>query len=126
MIGGGIEEGTSTLIVGAAGTGKSSLAAQFVAAAAGRGQRSAFFAFDESPQTLLLRCGELGIGLGAAVEKDLVSLTQVDPAELTPGEFVHAIRDAVEVRGAKIVVIDSLNGLPQCDARGASSDHPVA
>jgi circadian clock protein KaiC len=103
-------EGTSTLIVGPAGAGKSTLAAQFVAAAAARGQRAAMFVFDESPDTLLARCGDLGVDLAAHVESGTVTLQQVDPAELTPGEFVHAIRGAVEQDGAKIIVIDSLNG----------------
>jgi circadian clock protein KaiC len=110
LLGGGVEEGTSTLIVGAAGTGKSTLAAQFVAAAARRGQRGAMFVFDESPDTLLNRCDQLGVILRAPVDDGMVALQQVDPAELTPGEFVHAIRRAVEQVGAKVVVIDSLNG----------------
>ena len=110
LMGGGLEEGTSTLIVGAAGTGKSTLAAQFAAAAARRGQRSALFVFDESPTTLLSRCAALGIDLGGHVKSGTVQLRQVDPAELTPGEFVQAIRDAVEEDQAKLIVIDSLNG----------------
>jgi circadian clock protein KaiC len=110
LLGGGIEEGTSTLIVGPAGAGKSTLAAQFAAAGAARGQRGAIFAFDESPDTLLTRCRELGVELAAHVQSGTITLQQVDPAELTPGEFVHAIRGAVEQDGAKIVVIDSLNG----------------
>jgi circadian clock protein KaiC len=110
LMGGGLEEGTSTLIVGAAGTGKSTLAAQFAAAAARRGQRSALFVFDESPTTLLSRCAALGIDLGGQVKSGTVQLRQVDPAELTPGEFVQAIRDAVEGDQAKLIVIDSLNG----------------
>jgi len=110
LLGGGIEEGTSTLIVGAAGTGKSTLAAQFVAAAARRGQHAAMYVFDESPDTLLTRTRELGVDLISAVESGSVALQQVDPAELTPGEFVHAIRRAVEEKGAKIIVVDSLNG----------------
>ena len=109
LLGGGIEEGTSTLIVGAAGTGKSTLAAQFAMAAAERGQQSVMFLFDESPQTLLSRCQALHIDLARAVHTGAVSIEQVDPAELTPGEFIHAIRLAVEA-GARIVVIDSLNG----------------
>ena len=68
LLGGGIEEGTSTLIVGAAGTGKSTLAAQFASAAASRGQHAALFLFDESPQTLLSRCDELNVNLGAHVD----------------------------------------------------------
>jgi len=110
LLGGGIEEGTSTLIVGPAGAGKSTLAAQFVAAAAARGERAAMFVFDESPDTLLGRCRGLGVDLAAHVQSGTVTLQQVDPAELTPGEFVHAIRSAVEQDGAKIIVIDSLNG----------------
>jgi circadian clock protein KaiC len=110
LLGGGIEQGTSTLIVGAAGTGKSTLAAQFVAAAAARGQKSAFYAFDESPVTLTSRTQELGIDLSSAVEKGAVAIRQVDPAELSPGEMTHAIRVAVERDDVKLIVIDSLNG----------------
>ncbi len=110
LLGGGIERGTSTLIVGAAGTGKSSLAAQFVAAAAARGQSAALFIFDESINTLLTRTAGLGIDLRKHVDDGRVTIQQVDPAELSPGEFAHAIRRAVEQQKASIVVIDSLNG----------------
>ena len=110
LLGGGIEEGTSTLIVGPAGTGKSTLAAHFACAAASRGQRAALFVFDESPATLLLRCTSLGINLPGHVEAGRVTIQQIDPAELTPGEFTHAIRTAVERNRSKVVVIDSLNG----------------
>ena len=109
LIGGGLEEGTSTLIVGAAGTGKSTLAAQFAAAAAARGQSSALYLFDEAPQTLLSRCTEIGIDLEQRVEQGTVVLRQVDPAELTPGEFTDSIKRQVEA-GAKMVIVDSLNG----------------
>jgi circadian clock protein KaiC len=110
LLGGGLEEGTSTLIVGAAGTGKSSLAAQFAAAAAERGTRSAMFIFDESPTTLLTRAAALNINLATHVDAGTVTLTQVDPAELSPGELVHKIRHEVEEKDASIIVIDSLNG----------------
>lgn len=110
LLQGGIEEGSSTLIAGAAGTGKSSLAAQFVVAAAQRGEAAAMFLFDESPFTLLSRSSSVGIGLQEQVERGVVEVRQVDPAELAPGELVHAIREAVETRGCKVVVIDSLNG----------------
>ena len=109
LLGGGIDEGTSTLLMGPAGTGKSTLAALFAWAAAKRGERSALFIFDESRQTLFNRCRELAIDLEPFVESGLVAVTPVDPAELTPGELTHAIREQVEA-GAKIVVIDSLNG----------------
>jgi circadian clock protein KaiC len=110
MLGEGIELGTSTLIVGAAGTGKSTLAAQFVASAASRGEHAAMFIFDEASHTLLTRAAGLGIDLASHVGAGRVTLQQVDPAELSPGEFAHAIRQAVDRHRATIVVIDSLNG----------------
>jgi circadian clock protein KaiC len=110
LLGGGIEEGTSTLIVGPAGTGKSTLAAQFAAAAASRGQCASLYLFDENPQTLLTRCDALNVGIHKYVKSGAITLQQVDPAELTPGEFTSAIRKSVEQGKAKIIVIDSLNG----------------
>jgi circadian clock protein KaiC len=110
LLGGGIERGTSTLVVGAAGTGKSSLAAQFIFSAAARGECAAMFIFDESRQTLLSRTSGLGIDLRAHCYNGRVTIQQVDPAELSPGEFAHAIRRSIEKQHARIVVIDSLNG----------------
>ena len=110
LVGGGLERGTSTLFVGAAGTGKSSLASQFVAAAAERGERSVMCIFDESRNVLLSRMRGLGVDLEKHVDSGIVQIRQVDPAELTPGEFAHAIRNEVVEHGARIVVIDSLNG----------------
>jgi circadian clock protein KaiC len=110
LLGGGIEAGTSTLIVGAAGTGKSTLAAQFAAAAAARGQTAALFIFDENPGTLLSRCKALHIDIASPMADGRVKVRQVDPAELTPGEFIAAIRDQIEQHNAAIVVVDSLNG----------------
>jgi circadian clock protein KaiC len=110
LLGGGLELGTSTLVVGAPGTGKSTLAAHFVAAAAGRGTKGAMFIFDESVSTLLSRTAGVGIDLERHVRSGVVTVQPVDPAELTPGEFAHALRRAVERDGARVVVIDSLNG----------------
>lgn len=110
LLGGGLERGTSTLIVGAAGTGKSSLAAQFVTACTARGQKSAMFVFDESINTLLSRTTALGIDLRGPVERGDVTVQAVDPAEMAPGQFAAAIREAVERHNASVVVIDSLNG----------------
>ena len=109
LMGGGIERGTSTLIAGAAGSGKSTLAAQFVLAAANRGQHAAMFLFDESVNTLVSRCVGLGTDLRPHVESGQVSVQQVDPAELCPGELLHSLAAAAR-RGAAVIVIDSLNG----------------
>jgi circadian clock protein KaiC len=110
LLGGGIERGNSTLIAGAAGTGKSSVAAQFVHAAASRGQKALMVIFDEAEATLLDRAANLDIGLQAFVEAGTVLLKQVDPAELALGQLVDAIQDAVECQSVSLVVIDSLNG----------------
>jgi circadian clock protein KaiC len=110
LLGGGIEKGTSTLIVGAPGTGKSSLAAQFAIAAAKRGERTAFFMFDESIATFRTRCAGMSMDIESHLKAGRITLRQIDPAELSPGEFVHALRLAVTVQKADIVVIDSLNG----------------
>jgi circadian clock protein KaiC len=110
LLGGGISEGTSTLLVGSAGTGKSTLAALFGIAAAKAGKRAAFFLFDENPQTLVVRCQQLGMDLQPHIDAGGIVLKQVDPAELTPGELIHTIRQEVEEAGANVVVIDSLNG----------------
>jgi circadian clock protein KaiC len=93
-----------------AGTGKSTIAAQFCAAAARRGDKSVLFMFDESPNTLFTRCNGLGIDLEAHVTAGAIDVVQIDPAELSPGEFANMIREAVDKTGVKIVVVDSLNG----------------
>jgi circadian clock protein KaiC len=110
LLGGGLDRGTSTLFVGAAGTGKSSLAAHFVMSAAERGERSTMFLFDESLRAMLTRSRGLGIDVEARIRDDMVDVQTIDPAELSPGEFIARIRSAVESHGARVVVIDSLNG----------------
>lgn len=114
LLGGGVERGTSVLLLGPAGVGKSSLAAQYAVAAAGRGERAALFVFDESVETTRRRAAGLGMDMDGPVARGLLTIQQVDPAELSPGEFAHAVRDAVEPpgdgEGARVVVVDSLNG----------------
>ena len=110
LLGGGLERGTSTLLIGASGTGKSSIAALFAAQAAARGEGAALFIFDESANTLFSRMAGLGVPLRRHVEEGRISVTQVDPAELSPGEFAHAIRRASNAGSTSIIVIDSLNG----------------
>lgn len=109
LLGGGIEEGSSTLISGPPGTGKSSVAVQFVKAVTDRGEQAAIFLFEESFNTLLNRSLGIGIDLREPFESGLLTVHQIDPAEMSPGEFSHAVCGAAD-RGAKVVVIDSLNG----------------
>jgi circadian clock protein KaiC len=110
LLGGGFERGTSALLVGAPGTGKSSLAARYVAAAAERGERSTMFIFDENRHVLLTRVAGMGFDLERHVKAGLVDIQPVDPAELSPGEFGHGIRRAASVPNTALIVIDSLNG----------------
>lgn len=110
LLGGGIERGTSTLITGAAGSGKSTLASQFACAQASRGQKAALFLFDEKLSTMTERCQGLGIPFEEQMRAGRVHVRQVAPGELSPGEFTATVCDAVEVDGASVVVIDSLNG----------------
>lgn len=113
LLGGGLHRGTSTLMLGPAGSGKSSIAAQFAAAAAERGERAASFLFDEGLHTYLSRAAGLGREMSEHVEAGRMTMRQIDPAELSPGEFAHHVRHAVDEDGARVVVIDSLNGYMQ-------------
>lgn len=110
LMGGGLDPGTSTLLMGPAGSGKSSMAVQYAVAAAERGQNAALFIFDESIATLLTRCEGLGIPLKRLVDEQKITVQQVDPAELSPGEFTGIVRRSVDADQAKVIVIDSLNG----------------
>jgi circadian clock protein KaiC len=110
MLGGGIDRGTSTLMMGPAGSGKSALATAQVVAAAARGEKSAMFIFEENLSSVLARSESLGMPLEPFIENELLTIRQVDPAQLQPGEFAHLVRDAVEEKGARVLVIDSLNG----------------
>jgi circadian clock protein KaiC len=107
---GGIPRGTSTLIIGPAGSGKSSIAIQYAIAAAGRGEVSGIFNFDETLSTVYKRSAQLGADLRPHVESGKVRITQLDPAEISPGQFLSQVRSAVEKDGARVIVIDSLNG----------------
>jgi circadian clock protein KaiC len=109
LLGGGLDRGTTTLILGPAGTGKSTLAFQFAFQIADQGERAMIFTFDESLGIVLARAKALGFDLGKHVQSGLVTVQQVDPAELSPGEFAVRVHRGVEA-GVKLVVIDSLNG----------------
>jgi circadian clock protein KaiC len=110
LLGGGIERGSSVLVLGPAGTGKSSIALTFIRTAVARGERAAMFVFDEEIGLLIQRAKGLGIDLQAMVDEGSLLLQQVDAAELSPGEFSARVRRCVEEQGARTVVIDSLNG----------------
>ncbi|HEX8522482.1 MAG TPA: ATPase domain-containing protein [Tepidisphaeraceae bacterium] len=110
LLGGGVDRGTSVLLMGPAGSGKSTVAMQYALAAAQRGEATAMFAFDESVETMLRRGDSIGLDVRGAIQKNLIFARQVDPAELSPGEFIQHVRDSVTRNHAKIVVIDSLNG----------------
>ncbi|CUS46249.1 MAG: ATPase domain-containing protein [Pseudomonadota bacterium] len=110
LLGGGFERGSSTLIIGPAGTGKSLLTLTFVADAVARGEHAALFIFDEEMGLLTARSKALGIDLAAMVDSGSLTLEQVDAAELTPGEFSERVRNCVERHDARVVVIDSVNG----------------
>ena len=110
LLGGGIERGSSVLILGPAGTGKSLLTLTFIVSAIKRGESAAMFVFDEELGLLFERARGLGIDLKAMVDAKQLFVEQVDAAELTPGELSERVRQCVEEHGAKTVVIDSLNG----------------
>lgn len=110
QLGGGVERGSSALILGPAGTGKSLFALNFAVAAARRGEKAALFIFDEELGLLFDRMLKLGIDLAAMQEDGSLLIEQVDAAELSPGEFASRVRDCVSGRGIKTVVVDSLNG----------------
>lgn len=110
LLGGGIEQGSSTLLLGPAGAGKSLLTLQFVKATIERGDKAAMFIFDEELGLLFDRAKPLGYDLRAWQESGKLSIVQLDAAELSPGEFAHRVRASVELSNAQTVVIDSLNG----------------
>lgn len=114
LLGGGLQYGTSAVLLGPAGCGKSTLALQFARAAAQRGERAALFAFDERLETLFERTTGLGMDITPYVASGHIAIYPIDTAEVSPGEFAHRVRRAVEPEngqaGAKVIVIDSLNG----------------
>ncbi|HET7504413.1 MAG TPA: ATPase domain-containing protein [Kofleriaceae bacterium] len=110
LLGGGIDHATSTLILGPSGTGKSSVAIQYALAAIARGERAALFVFDERVETVIARTRALGADLTEHVASGALLMQQVDPAELSAGEFAFRVDAAVRNRDCRLLVIDSLNG----------------
>ena len=113
LLGGGLDRGTSTLIIGPAGTGKSSIAFQHAIAAAERGEKSLIYLFDENMKTITKRTAALGMPLTQHMQSGCIRLKQLDPAEISPGEFASDIVDAVLRQNVNVVIIDSLCGYLQ-------------
>ena len=110
LLGGGLDRGSSALFVGPAGAGKTTLATKYAVAAVARAEFVAMYTFDEGMQTLIARAEALGMPVKQYLEQGKIRVEQVDPAEISPGEFACRVRAAVEKDHARVVVIDSLNG----------------
>ena len=110
LVGGGLDRGTSTLLMGPAGCGKTTIALRWLTTAAERGETTAAFIFEETMSTLMRRASGLGMNVQAQVSAGRMKIEQVDPAELSPGEFVEKVRNCVEDQNIRCILIDSLNG----------------
>jgi circadian clock protein KaiC len=110
LAGGGLRQGTSVLIMGPAGTGKTTLAALYAYKCVERGDKAVIFTFDEGLDTLLDRVALMGMDLQPYIDKGLLFVQQVDPSEMSPGEFMWKVREVVERLDARVVVVDSLTG----------------
>ena len=110
LLGGGLDRGTSSMFMGPPGTGKSTLAIKFAFAAAERREKVIFFGFDETIGTMMNRTASLGMNLEPHIKSGMIQVEQVDPAEISPGELAHRIREAVTKDRTRMVVIDSING----------------
>ena len=110
LLGGGPDRGTSTLLMGPAGAGKSTIALQYAVAAANRGENAVVFAFEEGLATMVARSEAIGMNLSECLQSGRIRITQMNPAEVSPGEFTSLVRYAVESEHARVIVMDSLNG----------------
>ena len=113
LLGGGLAYGTNTLLMGPSGVGKTTTAISCVAAALARGEKVAYYLFDEGLQTLLTRCKALGLAISPYLEDGQLEIVALDPASISPGEFSGMVRQAVEERGVTVLGIDSLNAYLQ-------------
>ncbi|HJU69528.1 MAG TPA: ATPase domain-containing protein [Gemmatimonadaceae bacterium] len=113
LLGGGLERGTSTLLTGAAGTGKSVLAMQFALTAVARGEHARIFMFDERASTAMIRAEGLGLDIKPPIADGRLELCQIEPTEMSPGEFANQVVRAVEDEGGSLIILDSINGFLQ-------------
>ncbi len=113
LLGGGLDRGTTSLVVGPSGVGKSSVVMQFCIAAAQRGEKSVIYTFSENPETTKRRARGMGLPLSRFLESGHIRILPVESSEHTPGHFVHLVREDVKHRGVTFVAIDSLNGYVQ-------------
>jgi circadian clock protein KaiC len=113
LLGGGLIPGTNALMIGPSGVGKTTTVVSCLIAALERGERCVYYVFDETLTTLTIRCATLGMQLAPHVESGLLTLRQIDPAEISPGEFASDVRNSVEKKGVRYVAIDSLNAYLQ-------------
>jgi circadian clock protein KaiC len=113
LTGGGLDRGTSTLLIGPAGCGKTSIAVQWAVTSAKRGESSAIFSFEEAPATMITRAAGLGIDLRPHLASGKIVIKRVDPAEMSPGELVASLQQHIENENVRMVVLDSLNGYLQ-------------
>jgi circadian clock protein KaiC len=111
LLGGGVHRGTSLLVTGAAGTGKSVIATQYALAASERGEKVRMFMFDERIETAQLRASALGLDTRECVKDGRLVMQQIEPTQMSPGEFSYEVVEAVEKQGVSVIVIDSINGL---------------
>lgn len=110
LLHGGLERGSVTIITGSTGVGKTTLGLQFMKEAAGRGERSVVYAFEEAEEILLHRCESINIPVQAMIERDTLAVVQIEPLQFAPDEFANLVRQEVEERQARLVMIDSVAG----------------